>query len=170
VTAAPPILVVTGVSGAGKSTVAKALADRLGWMFQEGDDFHPPANVAKMKAGIPLDDADRAPWLAAIGRWIDTEGAAQRPAVLSCSALKRVYRAALTAGRSQVKIIYLQGDEALIASRIAARKHAYFPATLLDSQFHALEAPTPDEGALIIGIDQPVEAQVDEIVHDLKLA
>jgi len=168
--APPPVLVVTGVSGAGKSTVAKALAARLGWRFQEGDDFHPAANVAKMKAGVPLDDADRAPWLAAIGGWIDARAAAGEPAVLSCSALKRAYRATLTDGRPQVRIIFLQGDEALIARRVAARTHSYFPPALLDSQFRDLQPPGPDEHAVIVGIDPPVTAQVEEIVRKLDLA
>ena len=165
----PPVLVVTGVAGAGKTTVGAALAERLGWVFQEGDVFHPAGNVAKMKAGVALNDADRAPWLAMIGGWIDARAAADEPGVVSCSALKRAYRAALTEGRAQVKIIYLKGDEALIAKRIAGRSHAYWPSDLLPTQFRDLEPPTADEDVLTVAIDQSVAAQVEEIVRALGL-
>ncbi len=164
------VILVTGVSGAGKTTVSKALAERLGWTFKEGDDFHPAANVAKMRAGIPLDDADRAPWLAAIGAWIDQRSALGERSVISCSALKRAYRAELTRGRPKVRLVFLSGEERLIAQRIASRNHPYMPASLLDSQFAALEPPAPDEGALTIPIDQSLSDQVDEIVRRLGLA
>lgn len=163
--ASPPILVVMGVSGAGKSTIAKAVAARLGWTFLEGDDLHPAANVAKMKSGIPLDDADRAPWLAAIAAWIDRQAQAGEPGIIACSALKRRYRQALTDGRPFARIVYLEGDRDIIRERIEARKHAYFPAALLDSQFDALEPPGPDEHPIVVDVAQPLEAQVEAIVE-----
>jgi carbohydrate kinase (thermoresistant glucokinase family) len=165
----PPVLVVMGVSGAGKTTIGKALAERLGWTFEEGDALHPAANIAKMKAGQPLNDQDRAPWLKAIGAWIDARAARGEGGVISCSALKRAYRDELTKGRPQVKIIYLHGSEALIAKRLAGRKGHFMPPSLLGSQFADLEAPRADEGALVVDINQSVQAQVDEIVGRLAL-
>jgi len=164
-TTPPPILVIMGVSGSGKSTVAGPLAARLGWTFQEGDALHPPANIAKMKAGTPLTDADRAPWLAAIAAWIDHQAAEGQPGIVTCSALKRAYRDVLAAGREQVLFVYLCGSQALIAARMAARKGHFMPPALLDSQFAALEPPEPDEHAIVIDIDQPVEAQVEAIAR-----
>ncbi|MGH6958704.1 MAG: gluconokinase, partial [Caulobacteraceae bacterium] len=137
----PPVLVVMGVSGAGKTTLAKRLAARFGWTFQEGDALHPPANIAKMKAGHPLNDADRAPWLAAIGRWIDARAAAGEPAVVACSALKRAYRDTLARGRPQVRFVFIRLDEATIAERLAHRRGHFMPPSLLASQFDALEPP-----------------------------
>ena len=166
---APPVLVIMGVSGSGKTTVARPLAARLGWPFKEGDDFHPPANIAKMEAGTPLGDADRAPWLAAVAAWIDGQGAAGQPGVVTCSALKRAYRDRLTDGRPQVRIVYLRGSEAVIAARLAKREHHFMPPSLLASQFAALEPPGRGEHALVIDIDQPVAAQVEEIVRALGL-
>jgi gluconokinase len=154
-----------GVSGAGKSTIARAVAACLGWAFLEGDDLHPAANVAKMKSGIPLDDADRAPWLAAIAAWIDRQAQAGAPGIIACSALKRRYRQVLTDGRPFVRIVYLEGDRDIIRERIEARKHAYFPAMLLDSQFEALEPPGPDEHPIVVNVSQPLEAQVESIVE-----
>jgi len=164
---APPITVIMGVSGSGKTTVARPLAARLGWPFEEGDGFHPPANIAKMKAGVPLTDADRAPWLAAIAAWIDGQAAAGQPGVVTCSALKRAYRDRLTEGRPQVRIVYLKGSRALIADRLAKRTHHFMPPSLLASQFAALEPPGPDEHPIVVDIDQPVEAQVVAIVRAL---
>jgi carbohydrate kinase (thermoresistant glucokinase family) len=164
-----PVIVVMGVSGAGKTTVGKALARRLGWPFEEGDVLHPAANIAKMRAGKPLNDRDRAPWLKAIGRWIDERAAAGESGVISCSALKRAYREELTAGRPQVKMVYLHGSEALIAKRLAERKHHFMPPKLLGSQFADLQAPTADEGALIVDVDQDVSAVVGDIVRGLGL-
>ncbi len=166
----PPVLVIMGVSGSGKSTVGRPLAARLGWPFKEGDDLHPPANIAKMKAGIPLDDADRAPWLAAIAAWIDGQAAAGLPGVVTCSALKRAYRVQLTAARPQLRIVFLRGSQAVIAARVARRQHHFMPSSLLASQFADLQEPGADEHSIIIDIDQPVEAQVEEIMRALTPA
>ncbi|HEX3367637.1 gluconokinase [Phenylobacterium sp.] len=175
-TAGPPplspapatVLVVMGVSGAGKTTVGEALARRLGWTFQEGDDFHPAANIAKMKAGHPLDDADRAPWLAKVEAWIANQLAAGRSGVIACSALKRSYRSAIVGGRDDVILVYLEGDQALIAQRIAKRHGHFMPPSLLASQFAALQEPAPAEHAILVDIDQPVNAQVDDILDALR--
>ena len=164
---APPVLVIMGVSGSGKSTVGRPLAQRLGWTFKEGDDLHPPANIAKMKAGAPLTDADRAPWLAAIEGWIDGQAAAGQAGVVTCSALKRAYRARLTAERPQVRVVYLRGSQALIAARVARRIHHFMPASLLASQFADLQEPGADEHPIVIDVDQSVEAQIEEIVRAL---
>ena len=161
------IILVMGVSGSGKTTVGALLAGQLGWPYAEADSFHPAANIEKMAAGIPLTDADRAPWLAAIGQWIDAEVAASRSGVVSCSALKRAYRDQLRAGRSAVKIVYLRGSRELIATRLAARHGHFFRAEMLDSQFAALEEPTPDEGVLIVSIGKSPKEIVEEILAQL---
>lgn len=160
----PTVLVVMGVSGAGKSTIAKAAAARLGWVFLEGDSLHPAANVAKMKSGQPLDDADRAPWLVAIAAWIDGQAQAGHDAIVACSALKRSYRQVLTDGRPYVRIVYLEGSRELIGERMARRTGHYMPLSLLDSQFEALEPPGPDEHAIVVEVSQPVDAQVQAII------
>jgi gluconokinase len=160
---APPVLVVMGVSGSGKTTVAKPLAEALGWAFEEGDDLHPAANVAKMRAGHPLDDEDRKPWLEAIGRWIDGQAARGEPGVITCSALKRAYRDQIRRGRPQVRLVFLEGSKALISERLSHRHGHFMPAALLDSQFEALEAPGPDEPVITVEIDQSVERQVEAI-------
>src|SRR5271169_5712473 len=139
------ILMVAGVSGSGKTTVGALLAGRLGWQFADADAFHPAANVAKMRAGIPLTDADRAPWLQAIGAWMDERTGRGESAVVTCSALKRAYRDALLGGRPQAEMIFLSVDQEEVAQRLAARHGHFFPAALLSSQFDALEAPQPDE-------------------------
>jgi carbohydrate kinase (thermoresistant glucokinase family) len=168
--AARPAVIVMGVTGVGKTTVARALASRLSWLFAEGDRFHPKANIDKMRSGQPLDDADRAPWLAAIGRWLDDRARAGEAAVISCSALKRAYRDELRRGRPQVRIVYLHGAPELIAARIAGRHDHFMPPALLGSQLHDLEPPAPDEGVLTVEVDQDVEAIVAEIVLRLKLS
>jgi gluconokinase len=158
-----------GVSGSGKSTIADKLAERTGWKYEDGDRFHPPSNVAKMSAGHPLTDEDRWPWLQAIAAEIDRACAAGEHVVIACSALKRVYRDILVHGRNDVRIVYLRGTQALIAERLARRKHHFMPADLLDSQFRTLEPPEASENALTVSIDAPVEAIVDDIVRQLKL-
>lgn len=162
----PPILLITGVSGSGKSTIGRLLAARLGWTYAEADDFHPDSNIAKMAAGQPLDDADRAPWLAAIGAWIDETTRAGQPAVVSCSALKRAYRDTLREGRPNVRLIYLDADHQIISERLAAREGHFFPARLLDSQFHDLERPDPDEHALMVDVDATPEQIVDRLLPE----
>lgn len=165
----PVVLVTMGVSGAGKTTLGEMLAARLGWPFKEGDELHPPANVAKMKSGHPLNDADRAPWLAAVGEWIDGWVAAGESGVISCSALKRAYRDTIAAGRPAVRFVFIDLDEATIAARLQRREHAYWPPALLHSQFEALQVPTPDEPVIMVNGHASRDAQVDEVVAALGL-
>lgn len=162
-------LVLMGVSGSGKSTIADALAKRIGWRCEDGDRFHPAANVAKMSAGQPLTDEDRWPWLKAIADEIDRLCGKDQHAVIACSALKLAYRQVLVHGRDDVRIVFLDGTQDLIAKRLAARKGHFMPADLLDSQFRTLEPPKPDEGAVTVSIDAPVEAIVADIIAKLKL-
>ena len=168
-TKTPCALVVMGVSGSGKSTVADRLAARLGWRFEDGDSFHPASNVAKMSAGQPLTDEDRWPWLQAIADEIDRLSAAGERAVIACSALKRAYRAVLVHGRDDVRIVFLDGTPDLIAARLAVRKGHFMPPGLLASQFRTLERPEADERPITVSIDAPVEQIVDDIVTQLDL-
>src|SRR5262245_12489592 len=135
------LVVVMGVSGAGKTTVGRLLADQVGWTFIEADDFHPPANVEKMHRGVPLTDADRAPWLDALHGAIAQVAARNGSAVVACSALKQVYRDRLAAGVDGVRFVYLRGAPALVAQRLAARRGHFMPTALLASQLDALEEP-----------------------------
>ncbi len=156
-----------GVSGSGKSTVAGALADRLGWLLAEGDDFHSPENVAKMHAGTPLTDADRLPWLKSIAGWIAARLDAGEAGVITCSALKHSYRDLLSGGRAEVEFVYLKGSPAVMAEHLAGRHGHFMPASLLASQFDTLEEPGADEPVLAVDAGQPVEAIVAEIVRHL---
>jgi gluconokinase len=165
--AAPLVLVLMGVSGAGKSTIGKLLAARLGWPFEEGDDLHPASNIAKMRSRLPLTDADRAPWLAGVEAWISTQLKQGRSGVIACSALKRAYRNRLVAGRSNVRLVFLKGSPALIAQRLARRRGHFMPASLLASQFATLEAPGTDESAIVADISQPPAEQVAAIIAAL---
>jgi gluconokinase len=158
-----------GVSGSGKSTIAERLAARLGWRFEDGDKYHPPANVAKMSAGHPLTDEDRWPWLQAIADEIDRTCKQGEHAVVACSALKRVYRNILVHGRGDVRIVFLNGTQGLIANRLATRKGHFMPPGLLTSQFKTLEPPQPGERPIIVSIDASVEAIVDDIIRQLKV-
>ena len=165
---APHALIVMGVSGSGKTTIGEQLARRIGWRYEDADAFHPASNVAKMSAGQPLTDEDRWPWLRAIADEIDSVIAAGGRIVIGCSALKRVYRDLLVHGRDDIRIIYLQGTQALIADRLGERRDHFMPAALLTSQFKTLEPPTPDEHAITISIDAPAETIVGNILSQLK--
>jgi gluconokinase len=166
----PTALVVMGPSGVGKSTTAEALAAALGWPFAEADRFHSAANIAKMTAGVPLDDADRGPWLAEIRDWITAQAAAGQSTVLTCSALKHRYRDVLRESRARVRFVALTADPALVASRLAHRSGHYMPATLLQSQFDALEPLGPDEDGVTVTVDVPPPAVVARVLERLGLA
>lgn len=171
---APAILILMGVSGSGKSTIGTMLASQLGWEFTDADRFHPAANVEKMHKGIPLTDDDRWPWLDAIAAWIDETRRSGGHSVLACSALKRRYRDVLIGNppdnRPDVRLVFLKGEEALIAHRIAARHGHFMPPSLLRSQFEALEVPTADENPIIVSIEPSPREIVARIVEALNLA
>jgi gluconokinase len=164
----PCVLVVMGVSGSGKSTIAALLAVRLKWEFADADWYHSAANVDKMHAGIALTDEDRWPWLAAMAAWIDGMRRHGRHGVLACSALQRRYRDALRGGRDDVRFAYLKGDEALIARRLAVRRDHFMPPVLLRSQLDALEEPAADENPITVSIDLPpseIAARIASALH-----
>lgn len=161
------ILIVMGVSGSGKSVVGRALARRLDLPFLDGDDLHPPGNLAKMRAGHPLDDTDRSAWLDAIAERIDRQLASGQGCVVACSALKRAYRERLVRAREAVRIVFLDGAPALIADRLGARRGHFMPPALLGSQLAALERPEPDEEAIRVGIDASPEAIAGAIMERL---
>jgi gluconokinase len=157
-----PLVVVMGVSGCGKSTVGAALAQAVGVPFADGDELHPAANIAKMASGVPLDDDDRFPWLEAIGEWLaahDADGG-----VIGCSALKRKYRDQLRSHAPRVGFLHLHGSFDVIAARQAARPGHFMPTSLLESQFATLEPLAPDEHGVVVDVDQPVDAIVQEYV------
>jgi carbohydrate kinase (thermoresistant glucokinase family) len=155
------IVVVMGVSGVGKTTVGTALARELGWHFIDADGYHPPANVAKMAAGIALDDADRWPWLETLNRAARKE----KDAVLACSALKEVYRSRITEGLGRFEIVYLHGSFELIRARLVERPHHYMPASLLASQFATLEPPVR---AISVDVVHPAQDCVRTIMQALQ--
>lgn len=163
------ILILMGVSGCGKSTIGHLLADRLGWPLLEGDEFHSAANVAKMRNAIPLNDADRDPWLAAIASHLMTWDNTQSPGIVTCSALKRKYRDRLVAGNRHACFVYLKGERDLIRTRLAARLGHFMPANLLDSQFAALEEPGTDEQVVTVSIDQQPADIVSQIITQIGL-
>lgn len=154
-----------GVSGSGKSTVGEALAAALGVPFVDGDSLHPKANVAKMAAGIPLDDADRAPWLDAVGATL-----ANGPVVVACSALKRAYRDRLRTAAPQLELVYLEADPAVLEERVSHRPGHYMPASLLDSQLATLQPPTADEHAVTVDSAQPLAELVASLTESLPRA
>ena len=169
------IVVVFGASASGKSTLGEALAQKLAWTFVEGDDFHPEANRARMRAGIALDDADRRPWLQALARSIEGRLRAKASAVYACSALKRAYRAALVPSAdcaAHMRFIYLAAGREVLVERLARRRGHFFPLSQLDSQLRDLEPPAGGEPALTIEVDatRPTDAQVNEVLERLKLA
>jgi carbohydrate kinase (thermoresistant glucokinase family) len=164
----PVIVVVMGVSGSGKSTVAALLAAALGCQFEEGDDLHPPENVAKMRGGTPLTDADRMPWLHKIAEEIDGWRARGECGVLTCSALKRSYRDIIIGDRRDVRLVYLKGSRERIHERMVARHGHFMPLALLDSQFAILEEPTQDEHPITVCIDGKPADIAHEIVCQLE--
>jgi carbohydrate kinase (thermoresistant glucokinase family) len=164
----PVVLVLMGVSGSGKTTVARILARRLGWPFQEGDELHPEANIEKMKAGQPLTDGDRLLWLAAVADWVDRRLDAGENGIITCSALKRSYRDVINRRGSGVAFVFLSGTMATIAPRVAARKAHFMPSSLLESQFADLEEPGPDEPHIRVDVGPPPEAIADAIVRGLR--
>lgn len=161
----PPVLVVMGVSGAGKTTVAEELAARLGWAFQEGDELHPAANVAKMRAGIALTDEDRAPWLDRVAAWIDRQRAARQPGIITCSALRKAYRQRIVGDRPEVRLVYLRGGHDLVAKHLAGRAGHFMPGSLLQSQIDTLEEPEADEDPLTVDVDRAADQIADEIIR-----
>jgi carbohydrate kinase (thermoresistant glucokinase family) len=163
----PPVVVLMGVAGSGKSTVAGVLAGRLGWPLAEGDDLHPPENVAKMAAGHPLDDADRQPWLRRIRDWIDDRERRGEPGIVTCSALKRSYRDILR--DDHVVFVYLHGSAEQLQARMTARQGHFMPPSLLESQLDTLEPPDPDEQALQVDIGPSPAVQANAILEKLSL-
>lgn len=166
---APAVVIVMGVSGCGKSTVGALLALRLQWEFEDADWFHPASNVDKMHSGIPLTDEDRWPWLSAIATWIDKTRRSGGHGVIACSALKHRYRDVLIGDRVDVRLVYLKGDETLIARRIAARHEHFMPRSLLHSQFDALEEPGLDENPIIVSIEPQPREIVARILSALNM-
>jgi gluconokinase len=164
----PTAVVVMGVSGSGKSTVASGLVDRLGWEFAEGDDFHPPENVAKMRAGTPLDDDDRWPWLRSLAEWIGDHERDGKSVVVTCSALERSYRDLLCEGHPSVWFAHVETSPELLRDRVAQRTGHYMPASLLDSQLATLEPLEDDEpGATVSGAGSP-ETVVSDLLSALE--
>lgn len=161
-----PFIIVIGVAGCGKTTVGKSLATHLGWDFYDADDFHPPENIAKMTNGIPLNDADRSPWLASLRNLIFSNLIENRPGVLACSALKESYRQQLIADSYDAKIVFLKGSYDLIWSRLSMRNDHYMKPQMLESQFEALEEPT---NALTVDISKSINDIVQEILIGLKM-
>lgn len=163
-----PIIVIMGVMASGKTTVSRALADALGWTFQEGDELHTPENRRKLSAGLPLTDIDRRPWLAAIAHWMDERIATNQPGIVACSALRRIYRDQLRRGRPQVHFVVLAGDAAILRQRLAQR-HGHFAAPeLLQSQLDTLEMPGLDEHALVLPLDWTVAEQCAAVIRWLQ--
>jgi gluconokinase len=163
------VLVVMGVSGSGKSTIASMLAHRLHWIYEDGDWLHPQSNIEKMHHGEPLNDADRGPWLHAIAGWIDATRKAGNHGVVACSALKRAYRDILIGERRDVRLVFLKGDRDLIGRRIAARADHFMPPELLDSQFNALEEPASDERPIVVSVAPHPREIVEAIVRKLGI-
>jgi gluconokinase len=163
------IVLVGGVAGSGKTTVGALLADRLHWRFADADAFHSPANIAKMRSGVPLTDADRQPWLKAICAWMDERAAAGESAVAGCSALKRSYRDDLLSRRPAARLVFLEVSRELAHARLAARHGHFFTAALMDSQFAELEPPEGSEQVIVLNGAEPPNRLVAEIIDRLGL-
>ncbi len=162
-------LVVMGVAGCGKTTVATLLAERLGWVVAEADDFHPKANIAKMASGVPLDDDDRWPWLRAIRDWTTDQDNAGRDTVVTCSALKRMYRDVLRQSTGRIRFVHLDGSVDVIGDRMQKRSKHFMPTALLPSQFAILEPLDEDEDGVVVPIGDTPEAVVESTLHRLGL-
>ena len=164
------IIVLMGVSGCGKTTIGTNLARCLNWEYQEGDALHPQKNIVKMSEGIPLNDDDRKPWIARIADWIETRCIAGRDGVISCSALKEVYRQTIRGTQTDVQFVYLRGSRELLSDRLAYRKDHFMPPNLLESQLELLEEPSIDEQAMVVTIDSTPEKIVQKICDSLGLS
>jgi gluconokinase len=158
-----------GVSGSGKTTAAKLLARRLAWPYAEGDDFHPEANVQKMAAGTPLEDEDRWPWLRAVADWMSAQAADGRSSVVTCSALRRVYRDVLREAEGTVRFAHLVGDRELVGERVGFRRGHFMPTSLLDSQYQTLEDLEEDEDGLAVDVSAEPEDVAERIIQGLEL-
>jgi gluconokinase len=163
-----PVLVIMGVSGSGKSTVAGLLAGQLGWDLEEGDDLHSAENVAKMASGQPLNDSDRWPWLESVAAWITNHTDEGRPGIITCSALKRSYRDKLSG--PNVIFVHLVGSRDQIGTRLAARVDHYMPPTLLESQIATLEPPGEDENVISVNVGRKPAELADEVIQALGLS
>lgn len=161
-------VIIMGVSGSGKTTIAEALAKELGFACEDGDSYHPDSNVAKMHAGTPLTDEDRWPWLRAIAQEIDRKAKIGKSVVISCSALRRAYRDTLVHSREDVRIVYLKGSRDVIAKRLALRTDHFMPASLLESQFATIEEPLASEHVITVNIDAPVGEIVTQVMRQLR--
>jgi carbohydrate kinase (thermoresistant glucokinase family) len=162
----PSVVVIMGVSGCGKSTVASLLAQRMHWIYEDADWFHPHSNIEKMHSGQPLTDDDRWPWLNAIAAWIDATRRIGNRGVIACSALKRAYRDILIGERRDVQLVLLKGDRELIARRLAARDGHFMPPSLLESQFRTLEEPQEDEHPIVVSIVPHPREIVEQIAKE----
>ena len=163
------IILVMGVSGSGKSTIGRRLADELGYEFIEGDNFHPPKNIKKMQAGVPLDDDDRWPWLSAVRLQMERAEFEESNLVATCSALKRAYRRILIPRNSPIQLVHLTGDRRLISDRLESRKRHFMPPELLASQFASLEPPRANERCINVDVRQTPQASVTAIRQALKV-
>ncbi|MGB7982470.1 MAG: gluconokinase [Candidatus Nanopelagicales bacterium] len=163
-------LVIMGVAGCGKTTVAQLLSERLGWVAAEADDFHPSANIAKMASGVPLTDDDRWPWLRAIRDWITLQNGEGRDSIVTCSALKRGYRDVLRQATGQVRFVHLDGTIEVIGERIQSRSKHFMPPRLLPSQFEILEPLGADEDGVVVPVAGQPESIADDALRRLEIA